>query len=58
MDVATSAVVAQQSSTRAAFGTAMLKQQHKAEMSIAAMLEEVSRSAPQPGQGTIVDITA
>ena len=58
MGLVTSLMAARQSATRDAISLSVVKNQHEMEMGIANMLAEAVKSAPAPGQGTQVDISA
>lgn len=58
MELAANIVAATQASTRASMAMSMLKKQHEAQLSIVNMIEQVAKSAPPPGQGTQVDVSA
>lgn len=44
--------------TKQIAGIKMLKAEHQMQMSLIEMIDEVARSAPPPGQGTVVDRSA
>lgn len=54
----TSMLAARQSATREAISLSVVKQQHEMELNLANMLAEAVKSAPPPGQGNQVDISA
>ena len=58
LSVVTSLLAARQGATRDAMAMSMVKQQHEMELGIANMLAEAVKSAPPPGQGTLVDTSA
>ena len=58
MEIAASMVVANQAATLQSASTSMLKKQHEMQLSLVNMIEQVAKSAPPPGQGTVVDKSA
>ena len=54
-DLTSQLLAARSASTEHAIAIAVLKKSHEMEMSLVQMVDEVSRSAPPPGQGTRVD---
>lgn len=55
MSLATSVLSMKQAATQQTAEMKILKKQHDMDMALIEMIDEVSRSAPQPGQGTVVD---
>jgi hypothetical protein len=58
MEIAASIMMAEKSATLQSASMSMLKKQHEMEMSLVNMIEQVAKSAPPPGQGTVVDKSA
>jgi len=58
MEIATQLAMMSAAKTQGQAQIAIVKKQHEMEMSLIAMIDEVARSAPPPGQGTQVDKTA
>lgn len=54
-DLSTQLVAAQSSRTQFSAQIAVIRQNHDMEMATVAMVDEVARAAPPPGQGTKVD---
>jgi hypothetical protein len=57
-NIATAAVAQQQAQTQATLQNAALKQAAKADQELIAVIQEVVASAPPPGTGKAVDVTA
>jgi hypothetical protein len=57
-NIATAAVAQQQAQTQTTLQNAALKQAAKADQELIAVIQEVVASAPPPGTGKAVDVTA
>jgi hypothetical protein len=55
IDVASAMVAMRSAATQQSASIAIMKKNHEMQMSLLQMLDEVVRSAPPPGQGTVVD---
>jgi hypothetical protein len=58
MELAAGIIAAKQGATQQVAQFKIMKKQHEMQMSLINMIDEVARSAPPPGQGTKVDISA
>lgn len=54
-DISAVLAVARTAATQQSMQLAMVKKAHEMQMALAQMVAEVARSAPPPGQGTVVD---
>ena len=54
-DLMTQLTMMRSAQTQGQAQIAIVRKQHEMEMSLVAMIDEVARSAPPPGQGTKVD---
>ncbi|WP_158626097.1 hypothetical protein [Arsenicitalea aurantiaca] len=55
MEIATQLTMMQAARTQGLANIAIVKKQHEMDMALIAMIDEVARSAPPPGQGAAVD---
>ena len=56
--IATAAIAAQQAQTQTSLQNAALKNAFKAKQAVISVIQEAIESAPPPGTGKVVDITA
>lgn len=54
-DLSMMLVVARAAATQQAASMAIMKKNHEMQVALVDMVAEVARSAPQPGQGRVVD---
>jgi len=57
-DLVTSVIAARQSATLELAQLKLIKKQHEMDKTLIDMIDAVARSAPPPGQGTLIDKTA
>lgn len=57
-DLATSLITARTATTQQSIALAVVKKSHDMQMALVEMIDETARSAPPPGQGTVVDKVA
>jgi len=56
--IASAAVVAQQAQTQTSIANLLVKKAHEADQELISVIQEAVKSAPPPGTGKAVDITA